>query len=124
MDIQSTSYTPKVIFDSETSVFEISGRSFPENAKDFYVPIIEELSVILTSEISCIIFRINLEYYNTASSKFLLEILQRLETVQKLNKYDVKVEWWYVEEDDDMKEAGEEYEQIVELPFTFVEQKI
>ncbi|MFO7868042.1 MAG: DUF1987 domain-containing protein [Bacteroidales bacterium] len=123
MDIQSTSYTPKVYFDSDKSILEISGRSFPENAKDFYVPIIDELPTIIDASKTEVIFRINLEYFNTSSSKFLLQMLQWFEQFSKNNQSTVTVEWWYVEDDEDMKEAGEEYEQIVDLPFSFIEEK-
>jgi uncharacterized protein YkuJ len=59
-------------------------------------------------------------YFNTASSKIILDILMRLETLHEDGK-NISVEWHYEEDDEDMQEAGEEYADIVEVPFTFVE---
>ena len=44
----------------------------------------------------------------------------RLEEMKNEGK-DVSVEWHFGEDDEDMKEAGEEYSEIVEVPFKFVE---
>lgn len=122
MYCKASSYTPEVNFDRETSVFEIKGRSFPENAKAFYVPILEYLSEFVPGAGSTITFRINLEYFNTASSKFLLEMLYKFEFFTSVEGVRVNVEWVYAQNDEDMKEAGEEFEQIVKIPFIFIEE--
>jgi uncharacterized protein YkuJ len=59
-------------------------------------------------------------YFNTASSKIILDILMRLETLHEDGK-NITIEWHYEEDDEDMQEAGEEYADIVEVPFTFIE---
>lgn len=59
-------------------------------------------------------------YFNTASSKIILDILMRLETLHENGK-NITIEWHYEEDDEDMQEAGEEYADIVEVPFTFIE---
>jgi len=123
MQIKATSYTPSVIFNEETRLFAIEGRSFPENAKDFYIPILEWLKNYSDTNKDEITFRVCLEYFNTASSKFLLEMLNEFVGIQTKTEAPVKVEWVYVENDEDMKEAGQEYEQIVSIPFTFIEER-
>ena len=55
-------------------------------------------------------------YFNTASSKMLLDILMKLEDMHKAGKESL-VKWYYPEDDEDMKEAGEEYADIVDVPF-------
>ena len=59
-------------------------------------------------------------YFNTASSKIILDILMRLENLHNDGKTKVTVEWHHDEDDEDMQEAGEEYSEIVEVPFKFV----
>jgi uncharacterized protein YkuJ len=59
-------------------------------------------------------------YFNTASSKIILDILMRLEDLHNDGK-NITVEWHYEEDDEDMQEAGEEYSEIVEVPFKFIE---
>jgi hypothetical protein len=59
-------------------------------------------------------------YFNTASSKIILDILMKLEELHE-DGNEVLIEWHYEEDDEDMQEAGEEYSEIVEVPFTFIE---
>lgn len=122
INIKAGSYTPLVFFTEETGVFEISGRSFPENAKIFYVPVLDWINSF-TTESQQLICKINLEYFNTASSKFLLEIFYAFQKKQQELEVPVTIEWVYQEDDDDMKEAGEEFAQIVKLPFIYTEEK-
>ena len=59
-------------------------------------------------------------YFNTASSKIILDILMKLEELHEAGN-EVMIEWHYEEDDEDMQEAGEEYSEIVEVPFSFME---
>ena len=59
--------------------------------------------------------KFNLVYFNTASSKLILDILFKLEEFYD-EGHDISVEWHYQEEDEDMEEAGEEYADLVEMP--------
>jgi len=61
-------------------------------------------------------FEFKLTYFNTASSKLLLDILLKLEEMYE-DGHEVLVRWHYPEDDEDMEEAGEEYADIVEVPF-------
>jgi hypothetical protein len=60
---------------------------------------------------------VGLEYFNTSSSKCLLDIFRKLESLSKSGKSEIKVIWLYEEEDEDMMEAGDDYKTIVKLPF-------
>jgi hypothetical protein len=62
------------------------------------------------------IFTFKLVYLNTASSKLLLDVLMKLEQLKEAG-HDVLVRWYYPEDDEDMQEAGEEYADIVDVPF-------
>ena len=59
-----------------------------------------------------------LEYFNTASSKQLIQILLLLGNLK--GKTDIKVNWYYKEIDEDMQALGEEYSQIINLPFNLI----
>jgi hypothetical protein len=114
--IMGTDDTPSVILDAENEVFEISGRSLPEDVTAFYEPIINWLDEYSSSPNSKTIFTFKLVYFNTASSKLLLDILMKLEQMHEDGK-DILVRWYYPEDDEDMQEAGEEYADIVDVPF-------
>ena len=114
--IQGTDDTPAVILDTENEVFQLSGRSLPEDVASFYDPIIDWLDDFAESDKKRMTFGFKLEYFNTASSKLLLDILLKLEEMFESGK-EIMVKWYYPEDDEDMEEAGEEYADIVDVPF-------
>jgi hypothetical protein len=114
--IQGTEDTPKIILDAENEVMEISGRSLPEDVSAFYEPVLNWLNEYAENPNKKTIFNFKLTYFNTASSKLLLDILMKLEEMHE-NNNDVLIRWHYPEDDEDMEEAGEEYADIVDVPF-------
>ena len=114
--IQGTEDTPKVILDKENDLMEISGRSLPEDVASFYEPVLSWLDEYAQSPNGKTIFNFKLVYFNTASSKLLLDILMKLEEIHEAGN-DVLIRWHYPEDDEDMEEAGEEYADIVDVPF-------
>ncbi len=114
--LRGTDDTPNVTLDIENNIFEISGRSLPEDVASFYQPILDWIDTELKAYKDKIVFVFKMNYFNTASSKLLLDILIRLEKMYA-NGQDVSIHWYHDEDDEDMKEAGEEYAEIVEVPF-------
>jgi hypothetical protein len=114
--IQGTEDTPKVILDKEKEILEISGRSLPEDVASFYEPVLTWLDEYAQDPNSKTIFNFKLVYFNTASSKLLLDILMKLEEIHEAG-HDVLIRWHFPEDDEDMEEAGEEYADIVDVPF-------
>ena len=110
--------TPRVVLDAESGVFEISQMSLPEDAVDFYAPIINWLMEYSENPQKETVFNMKLEYFNTASSKQLIQILLLLGNLK--GKTDIKVNWYYKEIDEDMQALGEEYSQIINLPFNLI----
>jgi len=114
--IQGTDDTPKVILDPSSGIFEISGRSLPEDVTSFYEPLMKWLNEYKLSPNGETVFSFKLVYFNTASSKALLDILMKLEELHEAGNK-VLIKWFYPEDDEDMQEAGEEYAEIVDVPF-------
>jgi hypothetical protein len=114
--IMGTDDTPNVILDAENDIFEISGRSLPEDVTTFYEPILNWMDEYAESPNSKTVFSFKLVYFNTASSKLILDVLMKLEELFE-NGNDVLIKWHYPEDDEDMEEAGEEYADIVDVPF-------
>lgn len=123
--IQGSDDTPKVTLDANPGnpVFEISGRSLPEDVVAFYEPILEWLDEYAGDPLEKTVFDFKLEYFNTASSKLLLDVLLKLEDMYD-DGNDVLVRWHFPDDDEDMEEAGEEYADIVEVPFEQVSYSI
>lgn len=114
--IQGTEDTPKVVLDKDNDIMEISGRSLPEDVASFYDPILNWLDEYADSPNGKTNFNFKLVYFNTASSKLILDVLMKLEEIHEAGN-EVLIRWHYPEDDEDMEEAGEEYADIVDVPF-------
>lgn len=114
--IIGTDDTPSVTLDPDNDIFEISGRSLPEDVAAFYEPILDWLDRYAEEATGKTVFNFKLVYFNTASSKLILDILLKLEEMYESGK-DIMIKWHYPDDDEDMEEAGEEYADIVEVPF-------
>ena len=114
--IKGTDDTPTIILDKDSGIFEISGRSLPEDVTTFYEPILNWLEDYQEEANDKTVFAFKLVYFNTASSKLILDILMKLEEMHE-NGNEVLIKWFYPEDDEDMEEAGEEYADIVDVPF-------
>jgi SiaC family regulatory phosphoprotein len=115
--IQPTPKTPLVNFSASEHILELKGRSIPENSLEFFKPLIdwaEKFAIEATSDVNV---HIQLEYFNTSSSKCLLDLFKRLENFSQK----VTINWYYEQDDEDMLEAGEDYEAIINVPFKMIE---
>ena len=92
------------------------GQACPEDAFDFYEPILAKLQEYFDSQPPKVNFIFNISYYNTATSKIIVTILQLLEKLRR-NGSDVIVTWYYDNNDEDMMIAGEDFSEIVDIPF-------
>ena len=75
--IVGTDDTPSVTLDVANEIFEISGRSLPEDVAVFYEPILDWIDRYSEEATGKTIFNFKLVYFNTASSKMILDILLR-----------------------------------------------
>jgi hypothetical protein len=114
--LEGTSKTPSVEFTLEPMCMTISGRSIPENSIEFFQPLLEWVDAHCSAAGKSLEVNIRLEYFNTSSSKCLMDLLRRVEA----SSVTASVNWYYEAEDEDMLEAGEDYDAIIELPFRLV----
>jgi len=119
MTIEPTKVTPFVQLDAREGILAFKGRSSPSASLEFYYPIMSGIDRAFTQGVSSITANFAFEYFNTSSSKCLFDILKRLAQFQQKGM-DVKVNWYYEEEDDDMRETGEDYEDVLGLEFNYI----
>lgn len=119
LDIQGTNDTPKVILDPENNIFEISGRSLPEDVVSFYKPVLEWLEEYKSEPLEYTEFVFRYVYFNTATSKLIQDVLIKLEELFEAGN-NVQVMWFYEEEDEDMQDAGEEFMETTDVPFELI----
>ncbi|HNT41318.1 MAG: DUF1987 domain-containing protein [Bacteroidales bacterium] len=120
LSIEGTPKTPTVTMNPNTGVIEIKGRSIPENSIEFYKTIIDWIDEYSKSPQPNTVVNIQFEYFNTSSSKCILDVFKKFEMLKK-NKADVVINWYYEEDDEDMLEAGEDYESIIKVPFKMIQ---
>jgi hypothetical protein len=120
LSIEGTNKTPNVYLDPKSGVIEIKGRSIPENSIEFYRPIVEWLDEYAKNPNKKTTVNVQLEYFNTSSSKCILDIFKKLESLKKARN-EVVINWYYEEDDEDMLESGEDYESIIRVPFKMIE---
>ncbi len=118
-EIDGTPKTPTILFDINGGVLDIKGRSIPENSIEFYKPLVDALDKYSVATKSVTTVNIQLEYFNTSSSKCILDIFKKLESIHKSGS-DVTINWHYEDDDEDMLEAGEDYQAIIGIPFKMV----
>jgi hypothetical protein len=116
---KGTEDSPEVILDAENKVMEISGRSLPEDVATFYESVISWLEEYAKNPDQETVFTFRLDYFNTATSKVILDILVMFEQMIE-EGHSVKVRWFYDKEDEDMQAAGEEYSDMVDVPFELI----
>lgn len=117
--IEPADDTPLIILNREEERFEISGKSMPEDVIDFYQPVLDWLASYRSAPLEKTIFDIRLIYFNTASSKLLLDLLMILEEIREQG-HEVLVRWHSMTYDEDMQEAGREYAEMVDLDFEYL----
>jgi hypothetical protein len=115
LNLEGTEDTPRIFLDKKNGIMEISGRSLPEDSTTFYKPVLDWIEDYAKNPNPTTTFIFKLEYFNTASSKLILDVLYALEDIKG-----VKVQWHFHDEDEDMEEAGEEFSELVEIPFEFI----
>lgn len=118
--IKKTPNTPGVIFDPETGIMKIEGRSIPENPGDFFDPLIDWLEEYFESPLKQTNFELNLEYVNSGSSKYLLGIFRILKKKHEEGKA-CQINWYYEEDDEAIFSLGEHYKNTIRIPFKLIE---
>jgi hypothetical protein len=117
LSLEGSAKTPTIDFKSEGELL-IKGRSIPENSIEFYKPLIDWISEYSDNPKGQTFVNIQLEYFNTSSSKCILDVFKKLESI---GDSEVSIKWFYEEDDEDMLEAGEDYEAIIDLKFEMIE---
>lgn len=112
--IEGTDDTPEVRLDKKNGIFEIAGRSLPEDSVEFFRPVMEWLQQYSQNPNPQTLFVIKLDYMNTASSKLIQDVLLALQHIPG-----ARVMWYFQEDDEDMESTGHEYSEFITVPFEF-----
>lgn len=116
MKIAPTKHTPLVDVDESKWNVLISGVSIPENAYMHFKPLEDLLNTLTPEKVEMVNFTFRLEYMNTLSSKAFLDYLR---TVKDMKQIGVSVVWEYYSDDEEMKDHGETFSEIMDIPFSY-----
>ena len=125
--IESTEFTPEINFNLSQRKLLFKGVSRPEDVIKFYQPAIQWLKDLehkihtqANMRYSIPSFRVEfrMSYFNSASSKMLLEILQILRRIREMG-VEILIDWYYDVNDEAMYEDGMDLSDAVDIPFTY-----
>ena len=118
--IRSSKVTPSVYFNPQKQLLDLRGKSSPENPLTFYNHVLQNLDAYSSFTAPKLVVNMAFEYFNTSSSKCIFLILDKLKKIHQSGKQ-IVVNWYHEEDDDDMREAGEDYSSFFEYSFNFIE---
>lgn len=118
LKIEGTFTTPEVDFNAETGQLSLTGSSTIEYPFDFYEKLIEWVDEYAKVSNGSTTVLVGLEYFNTSSSKCLLNFLKQVVLLKE--KGELKLKWQYDEEDEDAEDAGHDYSRLLKTPFEMV----
>jgi hypothetical protein len=114
--IEGNSQRPTVIIDNENGLIELSGSSIMENPLEVFIPVFNKIAEYVDNPQPKTTVNFKLTYFNTSSSKLLLDLIQNLENVHKQERSLIQVNWYYFEDDENMMEIGEDFAMLCNVP--------
>ena len=112
--------SPEVEFIAASGELSIEGRSIPEDPGEFFDRLINWLNEYFLNPVEVTVMNIKLEYINSGSSKYLLEVL-RIMKVNHEKGRKILLKWYFEEGDESIEELGQHYEQTIQIPFELIE---
>lgn len=117
--IEGTDLSPTVVLDPERGTFEISGISVPENSSEIFSPVLQHIRKYKDKPQVSTTLTVKMEYFNTSTSKYILDILTEFQEMRNNKASEVTIYWYYKEEDEDMKEIGQDFRDLLRIPIQF-----
>ena len=114
--INSTDTTPEVFFDNNKGIMEMKGASYDEDSTDFYNNVIAWVEDYEKAPNNTVILNFHFKYLNSSSAYRLFELLKRFANIMDKGVH-LTINWFYGREDEDIREVGEEYSELLAVPF-------
>ncbi len=120
--ILATDESPQIHFDPSRGILDISGKSLPEDIEQFYNPLEEAVKKYVEKPQQVTTINFDMLYLNSSSTKKVLEIVTKFEPLHR-NGLKVDINWYFAEFDEDMKEEGDEFARLTEIPVRLISKK-
>ncbi|MEN8227273.1 MAG: DUF1987 domain-containing protein [Bacteroidota bacterium] len=118
--LKKTFNSPEVEFVAGKGELYLEGRSIPEDPGEFFETLIDWINEYFLTPAEKTVASIKLEYINSGSSKYMLEVLRIMKINHDAGK-DVNIKWYFEEGDESIEELGLHYEQTIQIPFEHIE---
>ena len=111
---------PSVHLDPNTGILRLQGISIPANSEEFYGKIISWINEYAKSPQPITEFHFALDYFSTSSTKQVWHVLKALRPIHSQKPGALVLKWFLDEDDEEMKEKGEEFETILGMKFEYI----
>lgn len=111
---------PSVHMDVAQGIYRIQGVSMPENAREFYAPVIDWIRRAVPHMQNESVFSISLSYFNSSSMKAIYLALVEIGKDPSAGK-GIRIEWHVEDDDDVMTEAGLTFSEMLGSPLVIVQ---
>lgn len=119
--LAATEYTLKVEFETNGKLY-FGGISIPENIIHFNKTINDWIDEFIKTEPKNIEFTFDVEYLNTATTRVIMTILKKVKVYCDASGAKLSFTWYH--EDEDVLELGEEFSEVVDVKFNFIEKPL
>ncbi len=131
LKLEKTDNTPEVILDHRQEELRIRGESRPEDTGEFYKPVLEWLENYKNflywvgkeqkdDEKTELSIDFEFDYFNSTSAKYIMDIINKIKEINaECPEVNIQVNWHYEKPDEDMLDAGEEFQEMSGLSFNF-----
>jgi hypothetical protein len=110
---------PVINFDKESGILFLGGSSLPENVLEVYKPVLKWLNTYIADPNPITTIDFFFEYLNTASSRMIMQILQKCLELNKICEH-LEINWRYIAGDVDMRDFGQELMELTNFPINII----
>jgi hypothetical protein len=115
MFVEQTDKTPLVDFNHLSGELILSGKSIPINAPRIFEPILDWINEYVKNPRQTTNLRLNLEYFNTASSIWLAKIVKALASINKPECVLFLHVYFSIEDFDDIDDIKDDLSPIIDV---------
>lgn len=121
LSIQKADRSPSIEFDAETGILKIEGRMVPiySTEHNFFEPIIKWLTDYAKNPAENTTLKLNIDFFSSSGFKSLYHAVKILKKIQQ-EGYKLSIIWIYDREDENSKEQGVQFSQLLKIPFAYV----
>lgn len=123
MEIPATASIPYYKSDYKKGIITLKGISIDDEVKEFFTSVINDLKVNLSDYKTDIKMEIDLVYFNTRTSRYLMDIFNIFKDLILKKGYKVSIDWYYEDDDTDMRDTANDYQSITGIPIKTIPRK-